>query len=72
MMLRDGVNGAPRILADLGAAGERVSWKTVAKLMRSNDIRGMSPVRGGRSQASPMLGRMQSRTSWSGGSTKAH
>ena len=39
----DGVNGAPRILADLREAGERVSRKTVAKLMQANDIRGISP-----------------------------
>jgi len=39
----DGVNGAPRILADLRDAGERVSRKTVAKLIRANDIRGISP-----------------------------
>ena len=39
----DGVNGAPRILADLREAGEVVSRKTVAKLMRQNDIRGISP-----------------------------
>jgi putative transposase len=39
----DGVNGAPRILADLRAAGEVVSRKTVAKLMRANNIRGISP-----------------------------
>ena len=39
----DGVNGAPRILADLRDAGEVVSRKTVAKLMRENEIRGISP-----------------------------
>lgn len=39
----DGVNGAPRILADLREAGEKVSRKTVAKLMRHNGIRGISP-----------------------------
>jgi putative transposase len=39
----DGVNGAPRILADLREAGEVVSRKTVAKLMRANEIRGISP-----------------------------
>ena len=39
----DGVNGAPRILADLREAGEVVSRKTVAKLMRDNQIRGISP-----------------------------
>ena len=39
----DGVNGAPRITADLRDAGEVVSRKTVAKLMRQHDIRGISP-----------------------------
>ena len=39
----DGVNGAPRVTADLREAGEVVSVKTVAKLMRENDIRGISP-----------------------------
>jgi len=39
----DQVNGAPRILADLREAGERVSKKTVAKIMRDNGIRGISP-----------------------------
>lgn len=39
----DGVNGAPRILADLRDAGEQVSRKTVAKLMRDNSIAGVSP-----------------------------
>jgi putative transposase len=39
----DGVNGAPRILADLREAGEVVSRKTVAKLMRGSEIRGISP-----------------------------
>lgn len=39
----DGVNGAPRILADLRDAGEVVSRKTVAKLMRENAIHGISP-----------------------------
>ena len=39
----DGVNGAPRILADLREAGEVISRKTVAKLMRENKIRGISP-----------------------------
>lgn len=39
----DGVNGAPRITADLRDAGEVVSRKTVAKLMRENEIRGISP-----------------------------
>lgn len=39
----DHVNGAPRILADLRADGEIVSQKTVAKIMRGNGIRGISP-----------------------------
>jgi len=39
----DQVNGAPRILADLREAGEIVSQKTVAKIMRDNGIRGISP-----------------------------
>jgi hypothetical protein len=39
----DQVNGAPRILADLRDSGEVVSKKTVAKLMRVNGIRGISP-----------------------------
>jgi putative transposase len=39
----DGVNGAPRITADLREAGEHVSTKTVAKLMRQERIQGISP-----------------------------
>jgi len=39
----DGVNGAPRITADLREDGEVVSRKTVARLMRHNEIRGISP-----------------------------
>jgi len=39
----DGVYGSPRILADLREAGETVSAKTVAKLMRRNAIVGISP-----------------------------
>lgn len=39
----DQVNGAPRILADLREDGETVSQKTVAKIMRANGIRGISP-----------------------------
>ena len=39
----DGVNGAPRITADLREDGEVVSRKTVAKLMRQGEIRGISP-----------------------------
>ena len=35
--------GSPRILADLREDGEQVSRKTVAKLMRSNGIVGISP-----------------------------
>ncbi|MBB3040068.1 transposase InsO family protein [Hoyosella altamirensis] len=41
----DGVNGAPRILADLRDDGETVSRKTVAKIMRHNGIQGISPAR---------------------------
>jgi transposase InsO family protein len=39
----DGVNGAPRITADLRDAGEVISVKTTAKLMRQSGIRGISP-----------------------------
>ena len=39
----DHVYGSPRILADLRAAGETVSAKTVAKLMRASGITGISP-----------------------------
>ncbi len=39
----DGVNGSPRILADLREAGEVVSRKTVAKIMREQGLRGISP-----------------------------
>lgn len=39
----DSTYGSPRILADLREAGERVSGKTVAKLMRQAGIRGISP-----------------------------
>ncbi len=39
----DGVNGAPRITADLRDAGEVISVKTTAKRMRQNEIRGISP-----------------------------
>jgi putative transposase len=39
----DKVYGSPRITADLRAAGECVSTKTVAKLMRVNAIIGISP-----------------------------
>lgn len=39
----DQVYGSPRILADLRDDGETVSRKTVAKLMRSNGIVGISP-----------------------------
>jgi putative transposase len=39
----DQVYGSPRILADLREAGEQVSAKTVAKLMRHAGIAGISP-----------------------------
>ena len=39
----DQVYGSPRILADLREAGEQVSAKTVAKLMRQAGIAGISP-----------------------------
>ena len=39
----DGVNGSPRIHADLRDAGQKVSRKTVAKIMREQGIRGISP-----------------------------
>lgn len=39
----DQVYGSPRILADLREAGERVSGKTVAKLMRHAGVVGISP-----------------------------
>ena len=35
--------GSPRILADLREAGEQISAKTVAKLMRQAGIAGISP-----------------------------
>jgi len=41
----DEVYGSPRILADLREAGETVSGKTVAKLMRAGHIVGISPRR---------------------------
>ena len=68
----DGVNGAPRILADLREAGEVVSRKTVAKLMRDSDIRGISP-RPWRpvTTIADAERRTRSRTWWSAGSTAA-
>ena len=41
----DEVYGSPRILADLREAGETVSGKTVARLMRAGHIVGISPRR---------------------------
>lgn len=39
----DGVYGSPRITAELREAGEVVTRKTVAKVMRANGIEGISP-----------------------------
>lgn len=67
----DGVNGAPRILADLREDGEVVSRKTVAKIMRDNGIAGSAHARGGRSPLSLTRSRMRFPTWSGGGSTRA-
>lgn len=41
----DGVYGAPRVRADLQASGEKVSRKTVAKIMRNLNLKGVFPRR---------------------------
>ncbi len=56
----DQVYGSPRILADLREAGEQVSAKTVAKLMRQAGIAGISPAASCRSPPSPD----RTRTRW--------
>ena len=66
----DGVNGAPRITADLREAGEVVSCKTVARIMRDNGIRGISRDRGGQSRRSRIPPPITSRTWWSAVSIK--
>jgi putative transposase len=67
----DGVNGAPRILADLREGGEVVSGKTVAKQMRPMGSAGSVHARGHRSPRSATTPCTRSRTWCRGASTRA-